>query len=92
MRPKGHVVLAWVIGLAAATVIALPVSAQQYPDYSSNVYIDGSVPVDARTRSLVDAYVAHRERLDREEAERRELFQMHIYQDRAAGTQSYGRY
>ena len=82
------------IAIGAAILALDPVAgaAQQLPGSSANVYIDGRTPVDQRTVGLVDAYIIHQEQLDREEAERREAFQLHIYQDRASGTYPYGRY
>ncbi len=82
------------IAIGAALIAAIPVvgAAQQLPDSSQNIYIDGRTPVDQHTIGLVDAYMIHREQLDREEAERREAFQLHIYQDRSTTHYSYGRY
>jgi len=69
-----------------------PLMAQEFNTGSDYFYVDGSMPVDERTRSLVDAYMIHRERLEREEAERREAVELHIYQDRAVTTSPHGRY
>jgi len=82
------------IAVGAAIIAANPVAgtAQQLPGSTQNYYVDGRTPVDQHTMGLVDAYVIYQEQLDREEAERREAFQLHIYQDRASATTPYGRY
>jgi hypothetical protein len=69
-----------------------PLVAQELYTGDDYFYIDGSLPVDERTRNLVDAYMIHRERLEREEAERREALELHIYQDRAVTSSPHGRY
>lgn len=84
--------LAIALGLAAAAAQAVPATAQQYLGGSQGVYIDGRTPIDSRTESLVDAYVIYQEQLDQEEAERRQLQQLHIYHDRAYGTYPHGRF
>lgn len=77
----------------AALFLALPSLAQQ-PDFSApqSLYIDGRTPVDQRTRDLVDAYLIYKEQLDREEAERRERFELFIYQDNIHSEHPFGRY
>jgi hypothetical protein len=80
------------LGLAICAGLSVPAAAQQYPPATQNIYIDGSIPVDALTRSRVDAYLIQQEQRDLEEAERREQIELHIYQDRAFGTYSHGRY
>ena len=76
--------IAALAGALAIAAIAAPAGAQEsYSSYggSQNLYIDGNTPIDNRTRDLVDAYVIHKEILDREEAERLQRLELFIYHD-----------
>jgi len=81
-------------GLAAALAVpvVVPASAQQFHDGSTSFYIDGSVPVDERTRDAVEAYIEQKRIDDAREAERREKEELFIFKDRIYSGQSYGRY
>ena len=72
--------------VAGATLVAAAnfsaAQAQQVTSFarSGTYYIDGSTPVDAKTRALVDVYLEQRRNRELEEAERRDrvtLFQYH---------------
>jgi hypothetical protein len=62
-------------------VSAIPVVAQDFNIEPQTFYIDGSTPVDSRTRDLVDAYLIDQERINREKAEQPDLFRLHTYLD-----------
>ena len=82
-----------VIAVAGAAMISLPALGQE-PYYAApeSIYIDGRTPVDQRTRDLVDAYLIHKELLDQEEAERRERYELFIYQDNIHSERPHGRF
>lgn len=74
--------------------LALPLAAQSQ-DFASaprSIYVDGSTPVDPRTRSRVDAYFEQIENIERAKVEEQERFQRFIYHDNIFGPQQSGRF
>ncbi|MHA1524946.1 MAG: hypothetical protein ACTSY1_11195 [Alphaproteobacteria bacterium] len=90
----GHLALvaaAFATMLAPATVSA---SAQQITSFarSGTYVIDGSTPVDARTRDLVDVYMEQRRNRELEEAERRNRVILFQYHGNTSFDQQLGRF
>lgn len=75
----------------AAAALAFALAASPALGQSS-IYVDGSTPVDPRTRALVDAYFDQLENKRRARAEERERFDRFIHHDNLFGLQQQGRF
>jgi len=84
------------VGFASAIAVGLSsfaaVNAQEIFDGRQNIFIDGSTPVDARTKARVDAYFDEIRNREEARAEERERFNRFIYHDNIFGAQQIGRW
>lgn len=90
VRHTGRLAAALCAGIVACG--AGGAAAQQPFDGQSSIYVDGSTPVDSRTRALVDAYMDQLDNERRARAEERERFDRFIHHDNVFGLQQQGRY
>jgi len=83
-------------GSALALVVSFAAGAtaqtQEIFDSRQSIYIDGSTPVDARTKARVDAYFDEIRNREEARAEDRERFNRFIYHDNIFGAQQIGRW
>ncbi|VAW10159.1 hypothetical protein MNBD_ALPHA09-1178 [hydrothermal vent metagenome] len=87
-----RVFLGLAVGLAVGLSGAATAQAQEFFDGRQSIYIDGSTPVDARTKALVDAYFDEIRNRQEAKAEERERFNRFIYHDNIVGAQQFGRW
>jgi len=81
-----------VLALAVGLGTVATAQTQEIFDSRKSIYIDGSTPVDARTRARVDAYFDQIRNLEQARVEERERFNRFIYQDNISGAQQIGRW
>ena len=79
---------AMVVGLSGTAV------AQNFNDFNNrtSIFIDGSTPVDARTKALVDAHFDQIRDREQAKAEERQRLDRFIYHDNTFGAQQSGRW
>lgn len=78
--------------VVAACVLLPGVSSAQDGSQRQSIFIDGSTPVDARTRARVDAYFDEIENREQAKAEERTRLNRFIYHDNSFGSQQFGRW
>lgn len=90
----GRVSRSLLVVAAVSAVGMLTAGAQEITGFpqSGTYYVDGSTPVDARTRDLVDAYMAQRRTRQLEEAARRDSIKTFEYHGNTLMDQQFGRF
>jgi len=80
------------LGISLLAFVHQSVAAQEIFDGRQSIYIDGSTPVDARTKARVDAYFDEIRNREQARAEARMRLDRFIYHDNAFGAQQVGRW